>query len=254
MTDNEPVIGNSYVGQKKQNAKKILKNFLIFLISSSLLIFLFSRISFEAFEKSVEKFSVTEILLIVFLYIITTIVRGIRLRFAMKKKKKDALKFCSFSAIHTLLNHVVPFRMGEVSLPVLINKYTTENIVTGALSLVIIRLYDFIMVIFFFLMAVSYSMGTMGNEIHAYFIIIVCFLFIASVFMTIFLSEFINFSGRIVLKMFSRSGPKKAGIGLKAETYLDDLKEKMSSLSGIDTYCLLPLTSFFHSCPKTGLE
>ncbi len=67
----------------------------------------------EAFEKSVEKFRVIEIFVIVFIYVITTIVRGIRLRFTMMKKKKDTLKFCSFSAIHTLLNHVVPFRMGE---------------------------------------------------------------------------------------------------------------------------------------------
>ncbi len=90
--------------------------------------------------------------------------------------------------------------------------------------MVIIRLYDLIMIIFFFLMSVSFSMGTIGNEIHSSFIIFVCVLFIVSIFVTIFLSEFINFSGRIVLKMLSRPGPRKSAIGLKAEFYLERFK------------------------------
>ena len=94
-------------------------------------------------------------------------------------------------------------------------------------------------------MSVSFSMGTIGNEIYSSFIIFVCVLFIVSIFMTIFLSEFINFSGRIVLKILLRPGPKKSAIGLKAEFYLDDLKDKLSSLSVIGKYCFLPLTSFF---------
>jgi uncharacterized membrane protein YbhN (UPF0104 family) len=131
-------------------SKQFVKNILIFLFSLSVLIFLISQISIANFEKYLEKLNVLEILTIVLLIIATTFVRGIRLRLIMRRDKKNLFNYVSFSAIHNFLNHVVPFRLGELSLPILINRYTKETIVTGALSFVIIRLYDLIMMLFFF--------------------------------------------------------------------------------------------------------
>ncbi len=125
---------------ENRNLKRAAVTVFFVVLSIALVILLVRQITLSDIQRLAGQLTAAQFLLLSGLYLLMAYSRGIRLGYVIQDPNHARLT--SIAAIHAFLNHILPFRMGELSLPFLIKGFTARGLASGSLSLVVIRLYD----------------------------------------------------------------------------------------------------------------
>ena len=109
-------------------------------LSVALVILLVRQITLSDIRRLAGQLTAAQFLFLSGLYLLMAYCRGIRIGYVIQDG--NHARMTSIAAMHAFLNHVLPFRLGELSLPFLIKAFTARGLASGSLSLVVIRLYD----------------------------------------------------------------------------------------------------------------
>ncbi len=121
---------------------KLALRVLSVLISLALVAVLLRYVSKANIVDAISRLTVTQIALSVVMILLTNIMRGLRLSVFLADAPGARAQCIAISIIHNFMNHVVPFRMGEAALPVLLNRFKSWKLMDGAVVLLTIRIYD----------------------------------------------------------------------------------------------------------------
>lgn len=109
-------------------------------LTLALLALLVSQITTADLARLARRLSAGRIALLCGLYALAVFFRAVRLACVLRDQPLPRLT--AISGLYTFLNHVLPFRLGELSLPVLVKACTPRGLVAGSFSLIVTRLYD----------------------------------------------------------------------------------------------------------------
>ena len=122
------------------NLKRVAVTVFFVVLSVLLVVFLVRQITLSDIQRLAGQLTAAQFLFLSGLYLLMAYSRGIRLGYVIQDRNHPRLT--AIAAMHAFLNHILPFRLGELSLPFLIKAFTARGLASGSLSLVVIRLYD----------------------------------------------------------------------------------------------------------------
>jgi len=120
--------------------KRVIGTAFFFVLSVALVIALIRQITLEDVKRLAFQLNGAEFAVLCGLYLLMAYFRGIRLGYIIREN--NHLKMTAIAAIHAFLNLILPFRLGELSLPFLIKVFAARGLGAGSLSLVVVRIYD----------------------------------------------------------------------------------------------------------------
>ena len=109
-------------------------------LAAVLLVVLLRQIRVSDLTQLAGRLSARQMGLLCTVYALTTWLRGIRLGLLIGDRRSVSL--AAVSGVHAFLNHVVPLRLGELSLPMLGKFFLRRELTHGSAALVVMRLYD----------------------------------------------------------------------------------------------------------------
>ena len=169
-------------------------------ITVGIIIFLFTQISLRDLYTLLKSIDPLWAILGAIGYFLAILFRALRFRHLIFSKDIPLLELFRISILYHLSLMVLPSKLGELSYPYLLNKFSGITITEGMASLIASRVYDFFIVFIIFLFA---SIGFQHFfQINFLFIILlsVCLIgltLLLFVYMSNLLRLFSNFIGRI---------------------------------------------------------
>ena len=121
-----------------------MKRFLgISCLTFLLLIVLLVLVDAEILKSAIASFSLDRILLVAFLVFFNKLVRATRFQLLLSNKgNSNPLTVLRITCIHQFLNHILPMRSGELSFPILLEKYGESKYSSSLACLIVARIYD----------------------------------------------------------------------------------------------------------------
>jgi len=213
---------------KRINLKK---QAVVLIITVLALYFILRQISFSDVVGLAEKMSVFWLFVGFFFYSLGYIFRALRFSLFVEIKRK---KLFSVVCIHNLLNNLLPFRVGELSYMYLLKKQGVAY-AQGFGSLLITRIFDFIVISVIFIVSVV-SSGFMSSAINPLEIVIslLAFIILLLAAMVFFRQRFSNFVSAIFRLLHLEKRDCAKGILAKIHEILlifEKLKNKKHLLS-----------------------
>lgn len=221
---------------------KNIFNFFILIGSIILLIFLMKQISISQFIFLIKKLSFSELAVLVFLYVSYSILKGIRLMIVISSVNQP-FKSISISMIHNFVNHVIPLRLGELSLPFLCKRFLKIDVLSSGVSLIIIRVYDVLILCFLFLSAVFLSLSQFESRIDNIFIYSVIAVLIVTVLVLGFINRVIDLFLVSINKIADLVPGRSNEILKKTKERIQSVKEDINAISRQTKFVALPLTT-----------
>ena len=220
-------------------SKKLI---LSFLITAGILFVLLLQISLKdlyALLKTVDPFWVA---LGSSAYLLAVLFRALRFKWLIDSTGiplSDLFRITAF--YHTSLM-ILPSKLGEFSLPYLLNKISGINVAQGLASLVVSRVYDFFIVL---MVLVSVSVGFQGlikvNLLLVIFLIILLIGFI--VLGLLYMSSLLKYFSNVLGRMSDRTGWGKAKYIPWTQEKMNEVAEGFSAIKTRRTYFPVSLTS-----------
>jgi len=225
----------------KLSPKKLVTGSLIASLSIALLAFLLSKIHFADFMRLAEKLTTTQLLLLLGLYAGANVFRALRLGCALSQNNYVSLT--AISGIHAFLNHILPFRSGELSLPFLLKTFHRRSLATGAISLIVIRLYDMISIAF--LMVIALAVVRTELQAHIAAAIGYALLVVATGLLAVFFSlPLILKTAGLVLPTLGRPfGARGVRVSAGLAAAVHEMRTQLHAFSPVKRYLVMPLTS-----------
>ncbi len=221
--------------------KKIFK-FGVLVGSIILLIFLLKQVSISEFRFLLEKLSMSEFAVLVSLYVSYSILKGLRLMIIISSLNQP-LKTISISMIHNFVNLIIPLRLGELSLPFLCKRFLKINLLSGGVSLIIIRVYDVLILCFLFLSAVFLSLSQIESRINNIFIYSVILVLIATLLVLAFINRIIDLFLNSMNKFAGLTPNRNSEVLIKLNERIQLIKEDVNAISWQTKFIALPLTT-----------
>jgi uncharacterized protein (TIRG00374 family) len=137
---------------KSKNWKRFVKIFALGLISIFLVWFLISKITLDDLKTVLSEIDPTYILIGFVIYIIAYIFRSFRFYYLLSKKVRIKDIF-TIVCVHNIINNILPARTGELSYIYLLKRHKIP-LEERIASLLMARMFDFIMIACFFLISV----------------------------------------------------------------------------------------------------
>lgn len=169
------------------NFRKWIINLTVFIISFSILFYLIKSVQIDELIVNFKKVELADIIILFFLYAGSQFFKGIRLNLFIKS---DVIASTLLSSIHNFFNHILPFRSGEILLPVLLKKLNNTGMVSGFTSLLVIRAADLISVFIYFLISLFFYTGLLKNP---YYIFLLFIVIVSGLFFLIYIIQIIQF-------------------------------------------------------------
>lgn len=189
--------------------KKYFFNFLSFVLSIILIYFLLSKIEIEQLIKSVVNFSFEYYVIAMVLYFSVLILTAYRIKLFFPQQNYFILLL--IACIHNFVNRVLPLRLGEFVLPIMLKKVNIRlfNSFSAILS---VRLLDLVVSLFtFFVVFLIFGLG--GEKFKLFAII---FLSICSG-LIFYHKKLLKFFTQIIYKIFSSKYFRKINKSISKE-------------------------------------
>lgn len=220
---------------------------LLVLLAIGLLAVLISQISMADILRLLRNLTLPQLLVLLALYAAATVFRGLRL--AMILGMRHPATLAAISGVHAFLNHLLPFRAGELSLPFLIRTFLGRSLAAGAVSLVLVRLYDTLSVALLMLLALAVAGPDLESRVAtaigwALTAVMACLVaaFVALPHLLRALHRALPAAGRWF-------GPRATSWASRLSRAVDRMQAQLGSLGPRNRYVWLPLTSLFaQSC------
>ena len=210
-------------------------------LSVALVILLVRQITLSDIRRLAGQLTAAQFLFLSGLYLLMAYCRGIRIGYVIQDG--NHARMTSIAAMHAFLNHILPFRLGELSLPFLIKAFTARGLASGSLSLVVIRLYDAVSIA---LLSVV-SLLVVGSEFapaarHAMWGASV---FVVLVFLLAFrhLEFAITLFGRAACGCLRWAGTAGKNAAVRVEAAVQRMANDIRALDARQKYVFLPASS-----------
>lgn len=221
--------------------RKWVAGILVALLSGGLLFVLLSQIKLDDLHRLASRFTPAQLAGVFALYAGANLFRAIRLRSVLGEN--HLLSLTSISGLHAFLNHVLPFRSGELSLPFLLKACLGRNLANGAVALVIVRLYDTLSITLLML----FSLAMVHSEIEAHLAATLGYALTAvagGVIATFAaLPLILRVAGKWVPACGAALGSRGVHWGARLAEALHTMHHHLSGLTPVQRYLTLPVTS-----------
>ncbi|EIQ01653.1 Uncharacterized protein family (UPF0104) [Opitutaceae bacterium TAV1] len=122
-------------------------------------------IDVDAFIGIFKKLSWAGVLWLFIIYQCTQICRAWRMSMQLPAENRpDMLSLVCITALHQFFNHVIPARMGELSFPFLLKKFTKVNSASALAVLISVRLQEIFVLSFLIILALLGVLVTTADE------------------------------------------------------------------------------------------
>ncbi|OGV46562.1 MAG: hypothetical protein A2X46_06405 [Lentisphaerae bacterium GWF2_57_35] len=215
---------------------------MVFLILSILLIAaLISQITTQDLLRLAARLTIGQIALLCGLYLITTFFRAVRLAYIVQDRHYAALT--AITGIHAFLNHILPFRMGELTLPILIKAFTPKGIVAGSVSLLIMRLYDVASIALLMLLSLGLAYTEIDSQLGTAMILALALVGVGLATGFCFLPWFLKTACRVLARLARLAGQKGQRLAQRIDLAAGQIDAQWHALSFRQRYLVLPGTS-----------
>lgn len=162
---------------------------LIFSIAVTLLILIlfFAQISLNEIFTFLKRIDLSWAILGAIFYIISIILRTLRFKWLIYTKEVPFYELFKISIIYHLSILVLPYKIGELSFPYLLNKISGRSITEGLASLITSRIYDFFAIVILFVLTFIF----LQTNIKISLSLIITFI-ASSIFLTLILFKYMN--------------------------------------------------------------
>lgn len=165
---------------------------------------LISNISFNAVKKVLGNISIIYIFLGFVFHFLAYIFRTLRFHLTINDGDASFKKLFYVHTLHNFFNQILPGGVGELSLPVLLRKYTGNKISTGTALIMSVRICDIAILLTLFFLSISLGNLQVNSEYQKYLII----LSVLSISLAIVLFLFLFYSSiftknRFVKKLYT---------------------------------------------------
>ncbi|MEI6217735.1 MAG: lysylphosphatidylglycerol synthase transmembrane domain-containing protein [bacterium] len=221
--------------------RKLITGSLLIILSIALLVGLLSQIHFADLLRLAEKLHPGQVLLLFGLYAGANVFRAIRLGCVLNQR--NYLSLTAVCSIHLFLNHILPFRTGELSLPLLLKTFNRRSLATGTISLVVVRLYDMISIVFLMII----SLAVVRSELQAHHATAIGYALIAvttgvlAVFFS--LPLILQTAGQVLPTCGKPFGATGDRFSTKLVEAVYEMRSQLQALRPGQRYFVLPLTS-----------
>lgn len=210
-------------------------------VSAGLVAWLLSRLDPGDLRRLASALGPREFAVLSGLYLLMAYVRGVRLGWAARDGRRGRLT--AIAATHAFLNHILPFRLGELTLPVLLRRFTGHGLASGSLFMVVIRLYDAISIAL--LSAVSLAVvGDVFEPRVRLAIGLASAAVIGGGFLAFLRLDWVIRAGaRAAGAVLARAGASGAAVAIRVGAAADEMVREIRSLDAGRRYLLLPASS-----------
>jgi len=157
--------------------------------------------------------------------------------------QKNYVNLTAVSSIHVFLNHILPFRTGELSLPFLIKTFNKRSLATGTISLVVVRLYDMISIVILMLI----SLAVVRTELQAHYATAIGYalIVVATGVLAVFFSLplVLKTAGKVLPACAKPFGARGARFTTELVEAVHEMKAQLQALRPSQRFVILPLTS-----------
>ena len=175
-------------------------------------------------------------------YLLATLFRALRFKWLIYSKAISFSDLFRITAFYHLSLMVLPSKLGELSYPYLLNKKSGMNVTEGLASLIVSRVYDFVIVLMILL---SVSIGVQGlfrvNTPLVIFLVISLIGFM--VFGLFYMSNFLRWLSNGLGRIPSWIGSKNARFVLWIQRKMSEVGEDFDAIKTRHTYFPVSLTS-----------
>ena len=210
-------------------------------VSLALLVVLLRQITLSDFKRLGSQLTLGRIALLSGLYVLMAVIRGVRLGYLLQERNYGQLT--AITAIHAFLNHVLPFRLGELSLPFLIRGFTARGLAAGSLALVTVRLYDVVSTAFlslFSLLIVHEELSAHASRLFAIFAGVVILFFALAL---TGLAPLVRITCTLAVALLRKAGKRGAAAADRLAEFSGAVCREVAALTRRQKYVLLPLSS-----------
>ena len=152
--------------------KKYSLHLLSFVSSLFLIFFLLSKIDIERLTKALINFNPIYYVIALILYFCVLLLTAFRIKLFFPEKNYYILLL--IACIHNLVNRVLPFRLGEIVLPIMLKKVNIR-LYNSFSAIISVRLLDLIVSLFtFFLVFIILGLGGQKFIFFALIFLVIC--------------------------------------------------------------------------------
>ena len=175
-------------------------------------------------------------------YLLATLFRTFRFKWLIYSKDIPFSDLFRISAYYHLSLMVLPSKLGELSYPYLLNKKTGMNVTEGLASLIISRVYDFVIILAVLLFV---SIGFQGLfEIHPSLVVLLVTLLIGFLLLGLFyMSSFLRWLSNGLGRISNWTGSRNARFVLWIQKKMSDMAEDFYAIKARRTYFPVSVTS-----------
>lgn len=155
------------------------KKILSVLITLVLVAVLLQKLDFNRAVRMIGTPDLAHIILITLAYGLYLVLTNIRAKILIHSQRIGFLDLLSITGLHNMYNRVLPFRTGEISYVYLLKKNEDLPAAEGAATLIVARIFDYIMISFMFLASTFFLYNSLSANIKTVTLIMSSFLLIS---------------------------------------------------------------------------
>jgi len=175
-------------------------------------------------------------------YLLATLFRALRFKWLIYSKAIPFSDLFRITAFYHLSLMVLPSKLGELSYPYLLNKNSGMNVTEGLASLIVSRVYDFVIVL---MVLLSVSIGFQGLiKVNSTLVILLVTLLIGFiVFGLFYMSSFLRWLSNGLGRISHWTGSRNAKFILWIQKKMSEVGEDFYAIKTRHTYFPVSLTS-----------
>jgi glycosyltransferase 2 family protein len=174
--------------------------------------------------------------------LLAILLRAFRFKWLIHSKAIPFSDLFRITAFYHLSIMVLPSKLGELSYPYLLNKNSGMNVTEGLASLVVSRVYDFVIVLMV-LLSVSIGFQDLFKVNSTLVILLVTLLIGLIVFGLFYMSSFLRWFSNGLGKISNWAGSRSAKFVLWIQKKMDDMAEDFYAIKSRHTHFSVSLAS-----------
>ncbi len=218
------------------------KKILSVLITLGLVTVLLQKLDFDRAIRMAGTLNLSRILLITFSYGIYLVWVNLRARILIHSQRIGFFDLFSIIGLHNMYNRILPFRTGEISYVYLLRKEEDLPATEGTATLLVARIFDYIMISLLFLLSAFFLYNTLSGTFKPLPLIISIFLFISFATL-IYMTLLGDKAMRVIELILNKLGFLKAKLTEKILAKGREIVESLRIISSRKTYFLTFLAS-----------
>jgi hypothetical protein len=175
-------------------------------------------------------------------YLLATLFRALRFKWLIYSKAIPFSDLFRITAFYHLSLMVLPSKLGELSYPYLLNKNSGMNVTEGLASLIVSRVYDFVIILVVLLFVSIMFQGLF--KLHPSLLILLVTLVIGFlVFGLFYMSSFLTWLSNGLGRISNWTGSRNARFVLWIQKKMSDMAEDFYAIKSRHTHFPVSLTS-----------